>query len=164
MNTLATTAYVEPVRKTIQVQATPARAFEVFAAGMSRWWLPTHTINPTKSPIAEVVIEPRSGGRWFERGVDGSECDWGRVLHWEPPTRLVLAWQIDAQWNFDPALRTEVEVRFDAQAEGTTKVSLEHRHLERFGDAAAEMRAAFTSPGGWGGLLERYAGSVRQAG
>lgn len=157
MNSLATAAYVEPVRKAIRVQATPARAFEVFTAGMSRWWMPTHSISPTKTPIAEVVIEPRVGGRWYERGTDGSECDWGRVLLWDPPTRLVLAWQIDAQWKFDPTLLTEVEVRFDAQASGTTDVTLEHRQLERLGDAAAGVRAKFASPGGWSGLLERYA-------
>lgn len=150
------TVYVEPVRKTIRVQATPARAFEVFTAGMSRWWMPTHSISPTKAPIAEVVIEPRVGGRWYERGVDGSECDWGRVLLWEPPGRLVLAWQINAQWKYDPTLLTEVEVRFEA-ASGATEVRLEHRRLERLGDAAAAARARFDSPGGWSGLLERYA-------
>jgi uncharacterized protein YndB with AHSA1/START domain len=157
MNSLAAAAYVEPVRKTIRVQATPARAFEVFTAGMSRWWMPTHSISPTKTPIAEVVIEPRAGGRWYERGTDGSECEWGRVLTWEPPTRLVLAWQIDAQWRFDPMLLTEVEVRFDAQPSGTTEVTLEHRRLERLGDAATGVRARLASPGGWSGLLERYA-------
>jgi uncharacterized protein YndB with AHSA1/START domain len=157
MNGTTTTAYVEPVRKTIRVQATPARAFEVFTAGMSRWWMSSHSISPTKTPIAAVVIEPRVGGRWYERGTDGSECDWGRVLAWEPPTRLVLAWQIDAQWRFDPALLTEVEVRFDAQASGATEVNLEHRRLERYGDAVAGVRAALASPGGWGGLLEQYA-------
>jgi uncharacterized protein YndB with AHSA1/START domain len=157
MTSSATTAYVEPVRKTIRVQAAPARAFEVFTAGMSRWWMPTHSISPTKTPIAEVVIEPRVGGRWYERGTDGSERDWGRVLLWEPPTRLVLAWQIDAQWKFDPTLLTEVEVRFDAQASGTTEVKLEHRRLERLGDAAAGVRGKLASPGGWSGLLERYA-------
>lgn len=152
-----TSAYVEPVLKTIRVQATPARAFEVFTSGMSRWWIPTHSISPTKAPIAAVVIEPRVGGRWYERGTDDSECDWGRVLVWTPPTRLVLAWQIDAQWNFDPALLTEVEVRFEAKGSDVTEVTLEHRHLERYGDAAIALRAALASPGGWSGLLEHYA-------
>ncbi|TAL90645.1 MAG: ATPase [Candidimonas sp.] len=155
MSTSAATAYVEPIFKTIRVHAAPARAFEVFTAGMSRWWMPNHSINPTKAPIAEVVMEPQVGGRWFERGVDGSECDWGRVLIWEPPTRLVLAWKISAQWSFDPALHTEVEVRFAAQAAGMTQVTLEHRQLERYGDAAADLRKGLD--GGWGGLLERYA-------
>jgi uncharacterized protein YndB with AHSA1/START domain len=157
MNRSATTAYVEPVTKTIHVQATPARAFEVFTAGMSRWWMPSHSISPTKTPIAEVVIEPRVGGRWYERGIDGSECDWGRVLLWEPATRLVLAWQIDARWHFDSTLVTEVEIRFAAQASGVTEVQLEHRQLDRFGDAAAAVRSALASPGGWSRLLECYA-------
>jgi uncharacterized protein YndB with AHSA1/START domain len=157
MNNSATTAYVEPILKTISVQTTPARAFEVFTANMSRWWAPTHSINPTKAAIAEVVVEPRVGGRWYERGIDGSECDWGRVLIWEPPARLVLDWQI-AQWKFDPALHTEVEVRFTALASGVTQVTLEHRQLERMGDIAADMRVRLG--GGWGGLLERYAAAV----
>lgn len=150
-------AYIEPVSRMIRVNAKPERAFEVFTAGMGRWWPPTHSINPTKSPIAAVVIEPRIGGRWYERGDDGSECDWGRVLVWEPPTRLVLAWQIGAQWVFDPSLVTEVEIRFNANAAGGTEIRLEHRNLERFGDAAANVRATIDSDGGWGRLLESYA-------
>jgi uncharacterized protein YndB with AHSA1/START domain len=139
------------------VQATPARAFEVFTAGMSRWWILTHSISPTKTPIAEVVVEPRVGGRWYERGIDGSECDWGRVLIWEPPARVVFDWQI-AQWEFHPTLHTEVEVRFDALASGMTKVTLEHRQLERMGEGIAEMRVKLN--GGWGGLLEHYAAAL----
>jgi uncharacterized protein YndB with AHSA1/START domain len=158
-STAATTAYVEPVVKTVRVNATPERAFEAFTAAMGRWWLPTHSISPTKSPIAEIVMEPRVGGRWYERGEDGNECDWGHVLVWEPPTRVVLAWQLTAQWKFDPAFVTEVEVRFDRQASGGTEITLEHRNLERFGDAAAHVRAAVGSPGGWPGLLDAYAKS-----
>lgn len=154
----AATAKVEPILKTVRVRATPARAFEVFTANVSRWWLPTHSINPTKSPIAEIVIEPRTGGRWYERGADSSECDWGHVLVWEPPTRLVLAWQIDARWKFNSALLTEVEVRFEDAASGITKVTLEHRRLERFGEAANGMRTAFDT--GWGALLESYAAAL----
>ncbi len=153
----AITAYVEPVVKTVHVNATPERAFEAFTAGMGRWWLPTHSISPTKSPIAAIVMEPRVGGRWYERGADGNECDWGHVLVWDPPTRVVLAWQLSAQWKFDPALITEVDVRFEAQRSGGTDIRLEHRHLERFGDVAANVRAAISSPGGWNGLLEAYA-------
>jgi uncharacterized protein YndB with AHSA1/START domain len=160
MNSSVATAYVEPVRKTIRVQATPSRAFEVFTARMGRWWLPSHSINPTKSPIDDVVIEPRAGGRWYERGADGSECDWGRVLVWQPPTRLILAWQLDAQWQFNPSLQTEIEVSFTAQPSGVTQITLEHRGLERLGDTAAEVRAAIDSPNGWSGLLERFAGSI----
>src|SRR4051812_44746439 len=94
-----------PVRKSIRVKASPEKAFEVFTAGMSRWWPGSHSIN--QSPLKSVTIEPRVGGRWFERGEDGSECEWGRVLAWEPPVQLVLAWQVDGQWRFDPNLVTE---------------------------------------------------------
>jgi uncharacterized protein YndB with AHSA1/START domain len=149
-------AYIEPVVKSVRVRATPSRAFDVFTAGMGRWWIRSHSINPTKSPIAAVVIEPRAGGRWYERGEDGSECDWGRVLAWEPPTRVVLGWQLDAKWAFDPDLVTELEIRFDAADDGHTQVRLEHRHLERFGSDAETVRNALASPGGWTALLEAY--------
>jgi uncharacterized protein YndB with AHSA1/START domain len=157
MNHSVASMYIEPICKTVSVQATAARAFEVFTAGMARWWLSSNSINPTKSPIARIVIEPKKGGRWYERSADGSECDWGHVLVWEPPTHIVLAWQIDAQWQFNPTLITEVEVRFQAQASGSTEVTLEHRQLERFGAASTSMRAALSSLGGWSGLLDRYA-------
>jgi uncharacterized protein YndB with AHSA1/START domain len=143
-----------PIRKHVRVKAAPARAFEIFTAGMSSWWLKTHTINATKSPIKDIVIEPRAGGRWFERGEDGSECQWGKVLAWEPPTRLLLAWQINAQWQFDAALLTEVEISFASDGTGTL-VTLEHRHLERLGDGADALRQAFE--GGWMNLLEQFA-------
>lgn len=150
--------YVEPVRKSVRVQAPPSRAFEVFTAGMTRWWLPKHSINPTESPIAEVVIEPWVGGRWYERGIDGSECDWGRVLLWEPPKRLVLAWQINAEIRSDPEFVTEVEIRFDPKPSGVTEVILEHRHLERYGDAAPGLPNEIDRV--WGILLEHYAMEV----
>jgi uncharacterized protein YndB with AHSA1/START domain len=92
------TVTVAPVRKSINVAAAPDRAFHVFTAGMSRWWIKSHSINK-KSPIKDIVIEPKAGGRWYERGEDGSTCDWGRVLSWEPPTRLVLSWEITADFD-----------------------------------------------------------------
>jgi uncharacterized protein YndB with AHSA1/START domain len=151
------TADIEPVITSISIEATPTRAFEFFTGGMSRWWLPTQSASPSRPPIhqddpvVKVVpaIEPWVGGRWYERGTDGSEYDWGRVLAWEPPIRLILAWQIDAQWHFDPTLLTEVEVRFDAQASGATKVNVGHRRLERYGAAATTVRDALASSNGW---------------
>jgi len=154
--TVSTPAYVEPVVRSVRVAASPARAFEVFTSNIGRWWIPTHSILASKSPQASVTIEPRVGGRWFERGEDGSECDWGHVMVWEPPRRLVLAWQLDAQWDFDPALVTEVEVRFDAEPSGGTTVTLEHRCLERYGAGAESARTGLASEGGWSGLLERF--------
>ena len=117
-----------PVRKTLQVKASQARAFEVFTAGFARWWPASHSIG--KSPLKDAIMEPQVGGRWYERGEDGSECDWGRVLAWEPPARLVLSWQLSAQWKFDPDLRTEVEVRFIPEGDRLTRVEFEHRGLE----------------------------------
>lgn len=142
-----------PIRRSVEVKVPPARAFEIFTSGTSRWWLKTHTINATKSPIKDVVIEPRAGGRWFERGEDGSECDWGKVLAWEPPSRLLLAWQINADFKYDPSLLTEVEIRFTPAGSGTL-VELEHRLIERMGERAVGMHDAFTR--GWGLLLESF--------
>lgn len=153
---MAKTVAITPVRKSVRVKAAPTRAFEIFTAGMKRWWLPQYSINA--SPIADVVVEPRAGGRWFERGEDGSECQWGTVLAWEPPSRLVLNWQISAQWQYDPALTTEVEVHFIPEGEGT-RVELEHR-LDGYGPAAEQMRAIFDGPAAWTGLLESFATSA----
>lgn len=147
-----------PVRKSVVVSAPPERAFEVFTAGIGRWWLKTHKIGA--APMKEAVLEPRAGGRWYERGEDGSECDWGKVLVWEPPRRLVLAWQIDAQWKFDPELVTEVEVTFAAAPGAGTRVELEHRNLERFGERAEAIRGQVDN--GWPGLLENFAKVVNE--
>jgi uncharacterized protein YndB with AHSA1/START domain len=144
------------VQKTVLVAAPQAVAFEVFTGRLASWWpMPSHHIG--EAECADVVIEPRRGGRWFERGTDGSECEWGRVLAWEPPGRVVLAWQLSAQWAFDPSLKTEVEVRFVAVDAGHTRVELEHRGLEAYGPEALAMRDAFGSPNGWPGMLEHYA-------
>jgi uncharacterized protein YndB with AHSA1/START domain len=147
------TIAIAPVRKSIRVNATPARAFEVFTASMGRWWLPTHKLG--KTAFEDVIVEPRVGGRWYERSADGSEWNWGKVLAWEPPTRLVLAWKIGANFAYQPGLETEVEVRFLDEA-GGTRVELEHRNLDRYEAQAEWMRSAFDSPNGWAGLLERF--------
>ena len=146
-----------PVRCSVHVNAPAGRAFEVFTAGMVRWWLPTHKLG--EKAFKEVIIEPRAGGRWFERSEDGAEWNWGKVLVWEPPARLVLAWQISANWVYEPCLVTEIEVRFVEEA-GGVRVELEHRDLERYGAQAASVRATFESPGGWPGLLAAFAKAV----
>jgi uncharacterized protein YndB with AHSA1/START domain len=144
------------VRKVVEVHAPPAVAWRVFTEKMGRWWpLATHKIG--KAPAVDTVIEPRVGGRWYERGEDGSTCDWGRVLSWEPHTRLVLSWEISGNWQHDPSLMTEVEVRFIAEGEDRTRVELEHRHLDRYGARRDEMRGIFDSEGGWTGLLASFA-------
>ncbi|MDT0469824.1 SRPBCC family protein [Streptomyces gibsoniae] len=143
------------VRRSVTVQAPIEKAFAVFTQGFDGWWPRNHKIG--ESDLKQAVLEGKEGGRWYEIDTDGSECDWGRVLAWEPPTRLVLAWQIDATWKFDPELVTEVEIRFVSEGPGRTRVELEHRDLDRFGEAQEQARAAFDSPGGWAGLLEAFA-------
>jgi uncharacterized protein YndB with AHSA1/START domain len=150
-----------PVRKSVRVGAPPQRAFDVFTAGISRWWPKTHHIGA--SDLDTLVIEPREGGRWYERGVDGVECEVGKVLVWEPPSRLVLGWQLTPDWKFDPNLITEVEVQFIPDGENATRVELEHRNLERLGDRADALRQQIDSPDGWSGLLQLFAQSASQA-
>jgi uncharacterized protein YndB with AHSA1/START domain len=147
-----------PVNVEIRVAAPPARAFEIFTAQMGRWWNPAYSIGSSRQ--VEVIIEPRASGRWFERGEDGGETAWGRVLVWDPPSRLVLAWQITADWKFDPGFTTELEIRFQPDGGDATRVLLEHRYLERFGEKAEAARASFASEGGWPGLLQRFAKKV----
>jgi uncharacterized protein YndB with AHSA1/START domain len=150
-----------PVRRSIQVGVSRERAFDVFTAGIGRWWPKTHHIGT--ADLDTLVIEPRQGGRWFERGVDGSECEVGKVLVWDPPARLVLAWQLTPEFKYDPELITEVEVQFIAEGANATRVELEHRNLEQFGDRADAMRQQIDGPDGWGGLLQLFAQSATQA-
>lgn len=151
------------VRRGITVDAPVERAFAVFTDRFGTWW-PMDYHTGDQDPVT-VVIEPRVGGRWYERAADGSEADWGVVLAWEPPARLVLAWRLDAEWkhNPDPARQTEIEVRFVAEGASRTRVDLEHRLLDRFGDQSDEMRATFDSDAGWVGLLQRFANAVAAA-
>jgi uncharacterized protein YndB with AHSA1/START domain len=143
------------LRKVVSIQATPEVAWHVFTEKMGAWWpLATHKIGKAKA--VDAVIEPHVGGRWYERGDDGSTCDWGRVLSWEPYSRLVLSWEISADWQHDANLKTEVEVRFIAEGRGNTRVELEHRHLDRYGARRDEMRGIFDSEGGWSGLLASF--------
>ena len=148
-----------PIRKTIRVGANTARACQVFTAGMALWWRPEHRI--AKAPFVDIVVEPRTGGRWFERDKDGAECRWGKVLLWQPPERIILAWQLNADWQYDPDFVTELEVRFIAESDGTTRVELEHRDLEKYGEKSAEIRATLDSPDGWNGALAFYAEAAK---
>jgi len=143
------------VRKTLTVNASVSHAFKVFTEKHGTWW-PRNTHHIGAQIPETVIIEPRAGGRWFERAADGSECDWGKVLAWEPPGRLVLCWQLNTEWHYDPDLSTEVEVRFIAEGPRTTRVEFEHRNLERFGSKTEEMRRAFESEGGWTGILQGF--------
>ena len=153
---MSTTITDHRVNKSVTVAAPLAVAFEVFTAQIEAWWpMATHHIG--QADCAAVVVEPRVGGRWLERGVDGSECRWGHVLAWDPPNRVTLMWQLSAKFEFDPSIETEVDVRFTAVDANTTRVDLEHRGLDAYGADAAMMRESFGSPNGWNGMLEHYA-------
>jgi DinB superfamily/Activator of Hsp90 ATPase homolog 1-like protein len=147
---------IAPVRKSVTVRTDPATAFDVFTKGIDMWWLRSHHIGA--SDLEKVVIEAKVGGRCYERGVDGSECDWGQVLVWDPPQRFAFSWQITPEWKPQPdvAKSSEVEVRFTALESGLTRVDLEHRHFERHGSGAEAMRAGVDAPNGWSGLLDAY--------
>jgi uncharacterized protein YndB with AHSA1/START domain/uncharacterized damage-inducible protein DinB len=147
---------VTTVQKSVTVKADLDRAFNVFTAGFDTWWPRSHHIG--KKPLQKAVIESRAGGRCFGLEADGTECQWGTVTTWEPPNRLVIAWQIDPNWQFDPDLSkaSEVEVRFTAEPGGMTCVALEHRHLERHGKDFEKVRVGIAGPGGWSGLLQTF--------
>ncbi|MGH8270313.1 MAG: SRPBCC family protein [Steroidobacteraceae bacterium] len=144
---------IAPVLHSVEVKAPPARAFELFTAHMGKWWPKGKTLAP--KPHADVLIEPHPGGRWYERDIDGNEIQWGRVLAWEPPGRVLLGWQLDAQWRYDPDFLTELELSFAALDGGGTRVTLEHRNLERYGAHAEEYAGKLR--GGWPTFVEHFA-------
>ena len=150
------TMAVAPVRKRVRVAAPPERAFEIFTRSMGRWWPKGHSI--AASPLQDIVVEPRSGGRWAERGEDGKETLWGKVLAWEPPARVLLGWQLSPQWQYDPNLLTELEIRFSPDGQGTL-VELEHR-MDGYGEAAEPMRQQMEGPEAWEGLLKLFAAAA----
>lgn len=135
------------------------RAFQVFTSSFGTWWPADYHIG--EAEMVDAIIEPKVGGRWFERGADGTECDWGKVLEWEPPHRLVVTWQLNGQWQYDPDPEhaSEIEVRFTADGSARTIVELEHRHLDRLVLGQA-MRDGINRGGGWDALLEVFAAAA----
>jgi len=144
---------IAPIVHTVQVKAPPARAFEIFTGRIQDWWTKGKTVG--KNPHVAIVFEPRAGGGWFERDAEGLETQWGKVLAWEPPQRLLLGWQLNSQWTFDPDFLTEVELTFTPAPGGGTVVRLEHRDLERFGADAEKLAASLN--GGWPTHLAEFA-------
>jgi uncharacterized protein YndB with AHSA1/START domain len=150
------TIVIAPVRKAVVVQATPARAFEVFTALLDRWWPKSHGIGT--APVRESIIEPFVGGRWYTICEDGTQVVVGHVRLWQPAQRFIVSWEISADWKPDARTEfaSEVEVTFIADGTERTRVELEHRNFERMGPAAGEtMRKGVD--GGWADLLELYA-------
>lgn len=149
------------VRKEIVVAAPVERAFRVFTEQFDRIKPRDHNLLDVE--IAETVLEPRVGGHVYDRGVDGSECRWARVLAYEPPERLVISWDITPEWRLetDPKKTSEVEVRFVPETPDRTRVELTHRHLDRHGEGWEGERSAVASKDGWPLYLQRFDGLIR---
>ena len=145
------------VTTSVEVEAPVEHAFRVFTEGIGSWWDPNHHI--LEAELAEMVFEPRVGGHIYDRGVDGSESRWARVLAYDPPNRLVFSWDVNLQWQLetDPQRTSEVEVRFMPEGPDRTRVELEHRHLDHHGDGWEQMRDAVGSPDGWAVGMSRFA-------
>jgi uncharacterized protein YndB with AHSA1/START domain len=154
---MSTQAEQTSIRTSITVDAPLERAFAVFVEDFDQVKPREH--NMLGVDIAETVFEPRAGGHIYDRGVDGSECRWARVLAYEPPDRLVFTWDISPHWQLesDPERASEVEVRFVAETAERTRVELEHRNIDRHGDGWEGLRAGVEAPDGWPLYLNRYA-------
>lgn len=143
------------VRIEVSVAVPVDRAFAVFVEQIGSWWPPTHQIG--SGELADVVIEPKQGGRWYERAHDGTECDWGEVLTWDQPHRVVLSWAITPAWQPAPSDQaSRIDVRFTSNGPDSTHVVLEHSELDRHGDSWESMREAVAGPSGWTAILANY--------
>jgi uncharacterized protein YndB with AHSA1/START domain len=145
------------IRKSIVVSVPIAHAFKVFTEQFNSWWPQTHHIGKIEPFTA--ILECREGGRWFERGADGSECDWGRVLVYSPPNRVAVSWHLDADYKYDPdpARASRVDVSFHDEGNGKTRVELVHSQLDRHAGDWKKLRDGVGSQGGWGGIVEMFA-------
>jgi uncharacterized protein YndB with AHSA1/START domain len=160
---MTTQAEETSIRTEVVVAAPIERAFRVFTERFDQIKPREH--NLLGVDIAESVFEPRSGGRVYDRGVDGSECQWGRVLAYQPPERIVFTWDISPRWQIESELdrASEVEVRFSAETQERTRVTLEHRHLDRHGEGWEGLRDGVAGDQGWPLYLARYAEQAQPA-
>jgi uncharacterized protein YndB with AHSA1/START domain len=154
---MSTSASATSIRHEVVVQAPIERAFSVFTDGFGDFKPREH--NMLAVEIAETVFEPRVGGHIFDRGIDGSECRWARVLAYEPPDRVVFSWDISPRWQIETDIEktSEVEVRFISETPERTRVELEHRNLDRHGEGWEGERGAVDSESGWPLYLQRFA-------
>jgi uncharacterized protein YndB with AHSA1/START domain len=155
-----TTSTIPTLHGRATVRLPQEQAFAFFTGSMARWWPAAYHIGA--ADMVDTILEPREGGRWYERGSDGSECDWGRVLTWQPPDRLVVTWQINGNWQYDddPGHASEIEVRFSADGPEQTLVELEHRHLDRLVGGRSIHDAIVAGGGGWSTMLEMFAAAA----
>ena len=154
---MSTSASATSIRHEVLVEAPIERAFSVFTDGFGRFKPRGH--NLLRADIAETIFEPRAGGHIYDRGVDGSECRWARVLAYEPPDRVVFSWDISPRWQIETDIEktSEVEVRFIAESADRTRVELEHRNLDRHGDGWEAVREGVDSDAGWPLYLRGFA-------
>jgi uncharacterized protein YndB with AHSA1/START domain len=146
------------VRRSIVVDVPQVRAFDVFV-DMTAWWpLETHTIG--EAPARASIVEPHVGGRWYGIDKNGDEHGIGHVLVYDRPERIVLTWEISCVWEYDPSLKTEVEVRFIPESPSRTRIELEHRGLEAYGENAEAMRERYEGDNAWSFVLQRFAEGV----
>ena len=146
------------VKRTVRVGVPIEYAFGMLTKKMGTWWPASHHIGQV--PFAEIVVEPRIGGRWLERGHNGEECQWGTVLVWDPPKQVVFSWQLQVDWKFSPDISRASEVAFAFFAEGpeATRLEFEHRHIERHGEGWENIRKGVE--GGWAGILVEFERSL----
>ncbi|MGH7759534.1 MAG: SRPBCC domain-containing protein [Candidatus Dormibacteria bacterium] len=144
------------VRGTVGVHQVQEQAFQLFTTGMGSWW-PLGRCHLGRTPAVTVVLEPRVGGRWYERGDDGSITPWGEVMIWEEPERIVLTWRLSADWSYSPWVRTEVEVRFIPEGPFGCRVEVEHGDLAQVGAEANRLQGVLGGSEGWSAILRRFA-------
>jgi hypothetical protein len=144
------------VRQQVVVATDPQHAFELFTGHMIDWWPSQHHIG--NAPLESIVLEPRAGGRWYNRHQDGTEIATGFVQVWEPPSRVVVTWQITASWSYDTTLITTLDVTFTAHGDEQTLVELIHDGLDNYGPDTDRMRALYDEPDAWAGILQGFAG------
>lgn len=149
------------VKRTIRVEVPIEKAFVAFVERMGDWWPASHHIGV--EPFTAIVVEKREGGRWFERDGNGTECDWGRVLLWEPPRRLILSWHLQGDFKYSPdrTQASEVSLEFIAEGPAITRLEFEHGCLERHGEGYQKLRDGVDSPGGWTAVLAQYVAALK---
>jgi len=149
------------LRFSITVAADVERAFKVFTEQMSSWWPRERRIND--APMAAAIVEPRIGGRWYEVGTDGSQCEWGMVLAWDPPHHLAVTWHLDGDFRYDAAAEraSRIDIWFHPSDDGVTRVELVHSGLDRHGPTWRRLRDTIATPDGWQLHLQRFAAGVQ---
>lgn len=154
------TAEEAVVRKSVRIHAPIERTFSVFVEQMETWWPPAHRIG--SEPFQLIIVEPRVGGRWYERDARGNECSWGQVLAWDPPRAVTFSWHLGPDWKFNPDLAkaSEVALRFTEEGPAATFVELEHSKFERHGEGYQQLHAIMASPDAWETTLALFAKKV----